>query len=91
MTRAVEAMKGAIEDYVGHRPETCPWRAAYDPIVREGTRLFFDAADGLSQIDEDTPAVWLDAARVFSGARRAVVSRDAADEHKRRMKRASRR
>ncbi len=69
-------MKAGIEDFTGHRPTTCPWRAAYDPIVSAAARIVFDAKDGLAPIDEDTPAVWIDAARAFSAARRATEVRD---------------
>lgn len=26
---------GAIEDWTGDRPPTCPWRAFWDPLVRQ--------------------------------------------------------
>ncbi len=93
MTRAVEGMKAGIEDFTGHRPVTCPWRAMYDPMVIQAIRIAVMSSSGMSggAIDDDTPAVWLDAALAYTTARDAVSGRDRRDEHKRRMRKANQR
>jgi len=85
-------MKDAIEDYVGHRPETCPWRAMYDPLVVAAISIATMSAKGMASgvIDEDTPAVWLDAVHHYTTSRDAVAGQDRADAHKKRMRDAKR-
>lgn len=35
-----------IETVTGHQPATCPWRAFYDPIVREVIAVAWAITDG---------------------------------------------
>jgi hypothetical protein len=61
---------------VGHRPPTCPWRAYYDPLVREVMSLAWAIEGGNlpAVIGDDTPAILVEAIGVY---RMAVMSTSA--------------
>lgn len=85
---AMKTMRRVIGEYTGQEPPTCPWRAMYEPIVDAAIRIATLADQGLgaAAVDEDTPAVWVDAVRVYLAAREGTRARDAKDRHERRMK-----
>lgn len=84
---AVLEIAKAIEKLTGYRPPTCPWYAMTDPLVGpviEAARL---AEKGLGAwaLDEDPPAVVLDAMSVYLTARESVRAHDEAEDHKQRL------
>lgn len=76
-----QRIAGAIEDITGIRPQTCPWRAMYHPLVGEVVRIATLADKGLgpSALAADPPAILLDALSTYIRAREVTRS----DEMKR--------
>jgi hypothetical protein len=68
---AVQAHLGAVESIVGVRPETCPWRALYHPLVIEVVDVCVLAERGLAmaRVDANAPAILLDAVVAYEAAR----------------------
>jgi hypothetical protein len=67
MREAVQAQLGAIESLVGIRPQTCPWRALYHPLVREVADISALADKHLGQVrlGADPPEILLDALVIY--------------------------
>lgn len=90
MRAAVRAWLGAIESLVGVRPQTCPWRALYHPLVLEVRDVVALAAHGvgMARLGEDPPAILVDAISAYERARSAALAhnlerRRAEEERKR--------
>lgn len=68
----------AIERITGVRPSSCPWRAFYDPLVREVQRLAWaiDSGNLAAVLTERTPAVVVDGLAAYRGAQQAVFSEE---------------
>lgn len=83
----VDAMADAIEKLTGYRPPTCPWRAMYDPLVPEVIRVaaLADKGLGMAALDDDPPAILIDALSIYLAAKAATRSHDEAEEHRERM------
>lgn len=81
---------GAIERITGHKPSTCPWRAFYDPLVREVLEVFWSIEGGNlgGVIGEDPPGILVDAIGVF---KRALDATQAEDDRLRREERETKR
>lgn len=79
-------MAGEIEKLTGYRPPACPWRAFYSPIVTQTVQLAIMAEKGLgmAELDDDPPAIWLDAIKVYLSSYAAVRNHDAEVERKKR-------
>lgn len=71
-------MREAIERITGHRPVSCPWRAYYDPLVREVMSVSWAAEAGnlAAALGEDPPAVLVDALGVYRSALAATLAED---------------
>lgn len=67
-----------IERITGARPASCPWRALYDPLVREVQRLAWaiDSGNLAAVIDKHTPAAVVDALGHFRAAQQAVFAEE---------------
>lgn len=67
-----------IERVVGYRPPTCPWRAYYDPLVREVMSVSWAIENGNlpAIVTEDTPAVLVDAIGIYRMALLATIAED---------------
>lgn len=80
-------MANAIERLTGHRPPTCPWRAMHDPLVGPviDAASLADKGLGMWGLDDDPPAILVDAMTVYLKAREAVSKHDDAEDHKKRM------
>lgn len=77
-------MAGHMEKLTGHRPPTCPWRAFSHPLVREVLKIAGLAEKlGAGAIEDDTPAVVIDALHVYWSAVAAVRNHDAEERRKR--------
>jgi hypothetical protein len=80
-------MREAIERITGHRPVSCPWRAYYDPLVREVMALSWSVESGNlgAALGDDPPAVLVDALGVYRSALAATLAEDRrlADEERR--------
>jgi len=79
-------MAGEIEKLTGYRPPTCPWRVFYDPIVKKTVDIAIAAEKGLgmAEIEADTPAIWLDAIKIYLAAKASVRNHDDEVERKKR-------
>lgn len=80
--REGDAIRGTlrvIEKITGHRPPTCPWRAYYEPIVREVMDVAWSVDDGnlAATLGPDPDAVLRDAIGVY---RRALSLTKAEEE-----------
>jgi hypothetical protein len=72
-----QAHLGAIESLIGIRPQTCPWRALYHPLVIEVVDLCMLGGErGLAatRAGADPPAILLDAVVVYETARSKALS-----------------
>lgn len=69
----------AIERIAGYRPDTCPWRAYYDPLVTEVMSLSWAIESGnlAAVVNESTPAVLVDALGVYRMALLATRAEEA--------------
>lgn len=76
----MEAMAGHMEKLTGHRPETCPWRAMYDPLVADIHGIVALKDYGDAALGDDPPALHLDALRVYLRARGATEAHDLKQE-----------
>jgi hypothetical protein len=80
-------MREAMERIVGHRPVSCPWRAYYDPLVREVMALSWAVEEGnlAAATGDDPPAILLDAVGMYRQALSATLAEDRriADEERR--------
>lgn len=88
-TLAMATMAKAIEERTGYTPPTCPWRAMYSPLVSAAIHIA-EATDRhmLGAVtDEDTPAIWLDAALAYLRARETTAAKDQRDRHEAERKR----
>lgn len=75
-----------IQRVTGHRPDTCPWRAWYHPLVHEVMRVtaFSERGNLAAVIDDDTPQILIDAVACFEAAVAATLADDRAIERKQR-------
>ncbi len=79
---STRAMAGEIEKLTGTRPISCPWRAFWDPLVREVLHVANLAEKvGSAAIEPGSPAILFDALEVYHSARAAVRNHD--DEQRR--------
>lgn len=67
-----------IEKIVGYEPPTCPWRAYYDPLVREVMEIWWAAEEGNlgAILGPDPVGVLVDALGVFKRAIEATIAED---------------
>jgi hypothetical protein len=67
-----------MERIVGHRPVSCPWRAYYDPLVREVMALSWAVEEGnlAAATGDDPPAILLDAVGMYRQALSATLAED---------------
>lgn len=79
-------MSGHIEQLTGHRPDSCPWRAFYDPFVAKVVHVAVLAEKGLgaSELGDDPPAIILDALPLYFRAYNATKAHDMDLERKQR-------
>lgn len=65
-----------IEKVTGHAPSTCPWRAFYEPIVREVIAVAWAVEDGNlpAVIGTDPPYQLAQALGVYERAKRATAA-----------------
>ncbi len=65
-----------IEKVTGHAPATCPWRAFYEPIVREVVAVAWAVPDGNLEaaIGTDAPYVLVQAIGVYQRAKEATIA-----------------
>ena len=68
----------AMERITGHRPVSCPWRAYYDPLVREVMALSWAVDDGnlAAATGDDPPAILLDAVGMYRQSMSATLAED---------------
>lgn len=83
---SVQSMAGHIEALTGHRPDSCPWRSVYDPLVAEVVRVaqLADKGLALAELGDDPPAILLDAMSVYYRAFNATRGHDMELERKQR-------
>lgn len=76
--RPVRAHLKLIERVAGHRPPTCPWRAFYDPLVREVVALAPFATEGNlgAAWGDDPPQLLIDAYATYAAARNRTLAED---------------
>lgn len=63
---------------VGYEPPTCPWRAYYDPLVREVMEIWWAEESGnmAAVLGQDPVGVLVDALGVFKRAIEATIAED---------------
>lgn len=73
-----EAQFSTIERITGYAPPTCPWRATYDPLVKEVLELWGAVEDGYldTALGDDPPAILIDALSCFRRAYQATKTND---------------
>lgn len=74
-----------VQKVTGTRPETCPWRALYDPLVAQVLTLHASWDDGNLAVflGDDDPAIVHDALMAY---RLAVVATRAEQDKRRRAR-----
>lgn len=79
-------MGDAIEKSTGCRPDSCPWRAYYSPLVSEAIKVaaLANAGHGSGAFGEDPPAILYDATAMYTRVRDSVVNRDSESDRKER-------
>jgi hypothetical protein len=67
-----------IEKTTGHRPTTCPWRAFYEPIVKEVLPLSsFERNGNLAAAwGDDPPSILIEAFAVYDAAKERTRAED---------------
>lgn len=75
-------IRDAMEAVTSHRPVKCPWRAYYDPIVREVIAVSWSVEGGNlgAVLGADPPAILVDAIGVYRTALESTLH----DERKKR-------
>lgn len=70
---SIRATLGIVERVAGHRPPTCPWRAFYEPIVREVLSVSWAVGGDLGgALGADPDAKLVEALGVYTRAKRAT-------------------
>lgn len=69
-------MADHMETLTGYRPETCPWRSMYDPLVADVQEAVTLKEYGPISLGDDPPALVIDALRVYLRARNATKKHD---------------
>jgi hypothetical protein len=72
---------------VGIEPASCPWRALYDPLVREVLAIRSLAKEGVASLEADPPAILLDGLDVYLMAYNATRVAEMERERKERDRR----
>jgi hypothetical protein len=67
-----------IQKVTGFAPPTCPWRAYYDPLVREVVDLWWAEEHGnmAAVLGDAPPGILVDAVGAFSRALKATMAED---------------
>lgn len=79
-------MKGHIEALTGYRPDTCPWRVFYDPLVAEVIRVasLAEKGLGLAALGSSPLGIVIEALPVYFRSYNATRSHDLDLERKQR-------
>lgn len=72
-----------VQRVTGTRPSTCPWRSLYDPLVQEVLHLMWSEQPE-SLLEEECPALLVEALGVYIRARNATRAEDMRLEDERR-------
>ncbi len=67
-----------IQQVTGFAPTTCPWRAYYDPLVREVLEVWWAEENGnlAGVMGDNAPAILWDAVGAFKRAMGATMAED---------------
>jgi len=86
-------MAGAMEEMTGHRPESCPWRSFYSPLVSECISIasLAEKSIGAAALGDDPPATLLDGVQLYMRARDVTLADEQRREHEKRMSEAKQR
>lgn len=73
-TQAIAGLKAHIKELTGYAPESCPWRAMYDPLVDAVLRVanLADAHVAAIELGPHPAAIIVDGLRVYLNAKAAT-------------------
>ena len=89
----IDAVREHVKEMTGHAPVTCPWRAMYDPLVRDVMQLARAHHHDLAalKLGDDAPGIWVEGLIEFLSARESVKAQDLEAENKRKKREAEQR
>lgn len=86
LRKARDQMAKHIRQMTGYEPVECPWRAFFDPLVREVSEIAILASDGvgMAALGDQPPAPVVDALPVYMQAKAATRAHDIEQDNERR-------